>query len=229
MPLADDIRAAGARAIAALAHAHDYHTFSTRVWGAFKDSVREGGAYSFRNPATGTRFTGEALVPWAERHVEPALGRAALYEFVSALEDFVFDLLRLWLAAHPRSLSRKQVELGAILDLPDKPAIVLSVVDKELNELKYQRLADWFAYLDKLVRPGCPSTDEIASLAEIKATRDVLAHNQGVANAVYVQKAGPLARFAVGEPVEANPPYIRAAHALLKVVSELAESAASRA
>lgn len=51
---------------------------------------------------------------------------------------------------------KKQVEISAVLKAPDKSAIVLTVVDKELNELKYERLADWFAYLERLTNLGCP-------------------------------------------------------------------------
>ena len=79
------------------------------------------------------------------------LGRAQLYvtdylmsstfqQFVSLFEDFFFGLLRYWLAAYPGSLSKKQVEIGTVLKASDKAAILLTVVDKELNELKYERL-----------------------------------------------------------------------------------------
>jgi len=40
------------------------------------------------------------------------------------------------------------VDVATVLNAPDRTAIVLTVVDRELNELKYERLADWFAYLD---------------------------------------------------------------------------------
>ena len=123
-------------------------------------------------------------------YIRGHLTRATFQHFVSLFEDFLFDLLRLWLAAHPHSLSRKQVELSVVLAAPDKDAITLTVVDRELNDLKYRRLADWFTYLDQLVHLGCPTADEIERLAETKASRDILVHNKGVVNATYLAKAG---------------------------------------
>ena len=105
-------------------------------------------------------------------------------------EDFVFDLLRLWLTAHPHGLSRKQIEVSVILNASDKPAILLAVVDKELNELKYSRVADWFAYLDRRFISAAPRLTKLSSCAEIKASRDIFVHNKGIVNATYLSKAG---------------------------------------
>ena len=49
------------------------------------------------------------------------------------------------------------------------------------------------------MKPGCPTVDEIERLAEIKASRDILVHNKGIANAAYVAKAGSRARCRDGE------------------------------
>lgn len=99
-----------------------------------------------------------------------------------------------------------------------------------MNEVKYEKLAEWFADLDKLVKLGCPTADDIARVAELKATRDVLIHNAGIANAIYVLKAGPLARAVDGEILDADPPYIASAYPfLLRVVADLGAAAASKA
>ncbi len=52
----------------------------------------------------------------------------------------------------------------------------------------------------------------------MKATRDVLEHNAGVANAVYVAKAGPRARYKPGERVEVSDAYSRDAWKLIKKI-----------
>jgi hypothetical protein len=49
--------------------------------------------------------------------------------------------------------------------------------------------------------------DDIERFSEIKATRDVLVHGQGVANAYYIDKAGKSARANVGEPLLIPEPY----------------------
>ena len=199
MSLADEIEALAGRTLAALAASHDYFTYSKRVWRLLEDFVDEGREFAFRNPTTGTHVDQRALLDRSQRYVAGYLTSSTFQHFVSLFEDFVFELLRCWLSAYPASLSKKQVEMGAVLNCPSKSAIILTVVDRELNELKYERLADWFAYLERLTKLGCPTADEIEKLTEIKASRDILVHNNGIANATYLSKAGTRARKKEGE------------------------------
>lgn len=87
------------------------------------------------------------------------------------------------------SLSANQLKFQTVLDSPDRDAIVAPVVQKEVHELAYQRVSDWFGYFDKLAKLGCPTRDEIERLAEVKSSRDVLVHNNGIANSIYADKS----------------------------------------
>ncbi len=40
----------------------------------------------------------------------------------------------------------------------------------------------------KIGQFGCPKKEEIAKIAEIKAARDILVHNKGFVNFLYVKK-----------------------------------------
>ena len=44
--------------------------------------------------------------------------------------------------------------------------------------------------MSRIVKLGCPTDDEIERIAEMKATRDLLIHNLGIANKTYLDKAG---------------------------------------
>ncbi len=229
MALADDIQDLASRSLTALDASHDYHTYTKRVWRLLHKIVKEGRKFSFRNRTTRTHLDEQALLGREELYVADYLTPSTFQHFVSLFEDFFFGLLHCWLAAYPGSLSRKQVEMAAILKAPDKPAIVLTVVDRELNELKYERVADWFAYLERLVNLGCPTTAEIEDLAEIKASRDILVHNNGMANATYVAKAGRRARCRDGERLEIPEQYHRESWEISKkVVNDLATAAIAK-
>jgi hypothetical protein len=89
-----------------------------------------------------------------------------------------------------------------VLNSPDKDTIADAVIDKELNEIKYEKVADWFAYFEKLARIGYPGSDEIETLGEIKASRDILVHNKGIVNHLYLWRAGKKSRFKEGEYLE---------------------------
>jgi hypothetical protein len=183
-----------------------------------------------RNYTTGTTVNEKTLLTLWQQYEPGYLASATFQHFVSLFEDFFFDLLRLWLAAYPGSLSKKQLEFGTVLKAPDKSSIVLSVVDKELNELKYERVADWFAYLERLAKLGCPTAAEIAKLAEIKATRDILVHNKGIVNATYLDKSGSLARVKEGENLELPGPYHRESwETIKKVVGDLSDAVSKKA
>jgi len=86
-------------------------------------------------------------------------------------------------------VSANQLKFRTVLDLPDRDAIVATVVQKEVHELAYQRVSDSFGYLDKLAKLGFPTRDEIERLAEVKSSRDVLVHNNGIAKSIYADKS----------------------------------------
>jgi hypothetical protein len=77
---------------------------------------------------------------------------------------------------------------------------------------------------------GCPSEDEIVRLAEVKASRDVLVHNQGVVNSIYRDRAGGLARFPAGQSLEISEPYLNDAFLLVrKILTDLSRAASEKA
>jgi hypothetical protein len=226
MALDDEIQALATRTVSALEASHDYYTYTKRVWRLLQQVVKEGRTFSFRNLTTGTRVDENVLLERAQRYITDYLVASSFQHFVSLFEDFVFGLLRSWLAAYPAGLSSKQIDMAGVLAAPDKGAIVLLIVDKELNDLKYKRLAEWFAYLDRLANLGCPTSDQIEQLAEIKASRDVLAHNNGIVNSTYVTKSGNRARYQNGEKLEIPEPYHRESWEMIrKVVRDLSAAA----
>ena len=128
MALADDIQALTTRTLSSLEASHDYYTYTTRVWRLLQQIVKEGRKFNFRNLTTGTRVNEQELLGRAQLYATDYLMASTFQHFVSLFEDFFFELLRYWLAAYPGSLSKKQVEMGAVLKAPDKSAIVLTVV-----------------------------------------------------------------------------------------------------
>jgi hypothetical protein len=144
---------------------------------------------------------------------------------VGTFENFFFDLLRLWLMAYPQNLGSKELQFRTVLQAPDKDAITLYVVNKELNEIAYDRPKEWFAYLEGCAKLGCPTEQEVARIAEIKASRDILAHNRGVANGIYESKSGTLARYKAGEKIDIPETYHRESWELFrKVITDLARA-----
>jgi hypothetical protein len=149
---------------------------------------------------------------------------------VSLFEDFFFfDFLQLWLTTYPGSLSERTLKFDAVLKAPDKDAITHAVIDGALNQLKYERVADWFQYLERLARLGCPSDERIEVVAEMRASRDIVLHNKSVVNALYVAKAGSRSRYQAGDRMEIPEPYLRQSwEALGLVIREIADAAIAK-
>lgn len=230
MALADDIRALRDRALADLNAEHDYYTETQVAWEIVRRIVSAGRTFTTRSKATGTVTTQADLARKSQGYVAGQLTEATFQQFVAIFENFFLDLLRLWLTAYPQHLASRKIDFRTVLDAPDKDAVTSFVVGKELNELLYDRPAAWFAYLEDRVRVGCPTPDEIERIAEAKASRDVLVHNRGIANRIYESKAGRLARYHDGQPIDIPEPYHRATWELFrKVVADLSNAAIVRA
>jgi hypothetical protein len=230
MALAEEIQSLRDRVLADLGTSHDYYTHTRLAWRLVDNIIAAGHKFAVRNPATGTVTTETDLAVKLRVYVAKQLKEATFQQFISVFENFVFDLLRTWLTAYPQSLGGKQVQFKTVLDAPDKDAITQLVVARELNEVLYDRPAEWFAYLEDKVKLGCPLPDEIGRLAEAKASRDMLVHNRGIANAAYERKAGNLARFKTGENIEISERYHRETWILIrKVVADVSDAAIAKA
>lgn len=230
MPLADDIRELRERVLLELEAAHDYYIDTKGAWKIVQSYIKAGNKAYIRNKVTENVTTEVELANKSRSYVTGQLAEATFQQFVSIFENAFVDLLRLWLIVHPQSLGGKELSFKTVLDAPDKDAITLHVVNKELNELAFKRPKDWFDYLDKRVIIGCPTEKEIDRIGEIKASRDILVHNRGIVNKIYLAKAGDFARFADGQKLDIPEHYHREAWELIrKVISEVFAAAAEKA
>lgn len=230
MPLVDDITAIGDRVLAELREAHDYYNDSLVAWDIVKKSIVSGHTIANRNLVTGTMTTQAELVEKSRVYITVQLAEATFQQFLAIFENFLFEFLRLWLTVYPQSLGDRKVDFRAVLVAADLDDVKRAVIDREVMDVMYRGPLGWFAYLNDRVNVKCPTADEIARLAEAKATRDVLAHNRGIASPTYVQRAGPRARCNLGERVEVTETYHRETWELLcKVVADVASAAAARA
>lgn len=166
----------------------------------------------------------------ARGYVTGQLAEATFQQFISIFENFVFELLRLWLIEHPESLRRKQVDLESVLNAPDKDAIKRLVIEKQVVSIMYNSPKEWFRYLESKVKLGCPTSDEIDRFAEAKATRDALVHNRGVANKIYVSKSGAQARFKENDRIDISEQYHRDTWELLrKIIADVSTATIRKA
>ncbi|HEY8667700.1 MAG TPA: hypothetical protein VIL86_13625 [Tepidisphaeraceae bacterium] len=229
MALAGDIQSLRDRVLADLNAAHDYYTDTKIAWDIARRAIAAGSAFSIKNMSTGTVTTQAELAGKARGYVAEQLAEATFQQFISIFENFFFDILRLWLMAYPKSLGGKQLIFQEVLDASDKNAVTLLVINKELIAVSYDRPVDWFKYLNDKAKLGCPTPDEIDRIAEAKASRDVLAHNRGVASKIYESKAGKFARCKDGQRIDIPEHYHRETWELIrKMISDISNTAITK-
>jgi hypothetical protein len=205
MALAEEIRDLADRVSRDLRSSRDFYEHTSAAWRVTQQFAHAGHSLNIQDTETGAVLSPTDLDVVGERYVTVHIAQSAFKDLASLLEDWVFGLLKLWLLAYPKGIphkKEKQVPLVDILEAADKDAIIQGVVARELLALAYKRPAEWFEYLRDRVDLGCPTADQIQDLAEIKASRDVLIHNRGIANRAYLDKAGDRARFRDGDRLD---------------------------
>jgi len=127
-----------------------------------------------------------------------------LVSAVSHFEAFLGDVLKLILKEYPRKLTAsvkgmpatKDVPIGMLLDTDSVEEAVDWAIERAVESLFYASPATYLAYLKEIA--GIDTTDTaFQDYLEIKATRDLIIHNSGIINDIYLTKAGDRAR---GQP-----------------------------
>lgn len=229
VPLAQQIDELQSRAVEELDALDRYYTDTKLAWQFMRWLQKGGHGLDARSRDTGEVTHLADLAARSTVYVE-RLPEVCLQQLISIFESYFLDLLRIWLTANPKGLKAKTVRFSDILRASDLEAVTAIVVDEELSQVSYKAVKGWFERLEESVNLNCPEDKEIAQLAEAKATRDVLVHNRGIANKIYIQKAGGLARYALGEQIDVPEPYFRDTWALLsKMVRDLSQGAIQKA
>jgi hypothetical protein len=132
---------------------------------------------------------------------------------VAKTEDFIMDVILCALIAHPRKIlvtakggeSERSVPLRQLLDADAIDEVIFAEASRRMNEVLYSSPTQYLYYFEKVM--GFDLGTHGSQYLEIKATRDILVHNDGYANDIYVSKAGNLARCEVGELVPIDQSY----------------------
>lgn len=230
-PLLDRFRELAARARSDIERLQDFHVFTGFSYDGFNKMVGAGHLTgSVTNVRTSTNLPVADVASILLNYLDEELPRVVIYQVVSHFEEFFFDFLAVLLQNNPSALPAEQkITVKEVLAAPDMDSLIMQLIEKKLSDLKFKRVEEWFHYLDKVIRLDALTSDEQARLAELKATRDVVAHNAGVANDVYVRKAGRLARAQPEEYLVVTRPYVYESADFLKVViSRLTEAALAR-
>jgi hypothetical protein len=113
---------------------------------------------------------------------------------------------------------KKAVDIDIVLNATDIDEVHYALIEQRLHSISYAKPADYLRYL-KQVAHVTTSEDAFAAYIEIKATRDIIIHNGGIANAIYIEKAGAKARVALDAPLPMDARYFDQSIAIIKRIA----------
>jgi len=127
---------------------------------------------------------------------------------VATLEAALASSLRYYLCHFPEKLPRDPKHSEGLAVSRVDHAVLRA--DTYVHGLGYKSVAEYLdRYLSLLSLPNELAPELVNMTVEIKATRNLMMHNDLVINKVYVETAGPLRRSGSGGRLEVSPSYVQ--------------------
>lgn len=161
-----------------------------------------------------------------EKFAERELHANLLLVCVSRFESLLNDVLRLFLNTFPEKLSvglkggdsSKQIPISFVVDSTTIEEARKSVAESRLQGVFYAEPKDYLAYFKNISGVDIPEK-LFNSFVEIKATRDLIIHNDGKINALYLRKSDKCARGEIGDRIPLDEEYFGQCISVMKSIS----------
>lgn len=244
MSLHSEIQGLSAQVIDRLDASREFYVHTRQAWRLVQQLARKGRPVGIVDLTTKRPLPAEDLEFRAQRYATVRLAESVFRDLSGLMEDWFIGFIRAWLTAYPEDLDLNfdpatgqrrgkkgeeiQIPLSRLLRLRDTTAVLGELIERVARDLTYGRPDKWFRYIEDRVSLGCTDADQREKLSEMKAARDCLEHNRGVVNHDYVNKSGRAARYAEGDRVQIEEPYLLECFTLLREVIEAMTAAASR-
>lgn len=134
---------------------------------------------------------------WLEETVSPDnfkqwyLG-IILTQNVEALDFYIAQMLTKVFTQRPELLNSSEfkIEMSEVLQCSSIKEVVFRVAERKMLQLSYQGLPDIIKYLNEKFKLGFDTNmPELASVQEMFLTRNIIVHNSGYINGIYLQKS----------------------------------------
>jgi hypothetical protein len=111
----------------------------------------------------------------------------------------------------------REMSAKDIIDAEDKDALMDKVIQEHLEQVFRQRPSLYMSYLVRII--GLQEDKSFLDYYEVAATRDLIVHNNGTINRLYIEKSGKKARGVDGARLEVDKRYFYRSLAKMKRVS----------
>ncbi|MEJ8629513.1 hypothetical protein P0F65_06080 [Sphingomonas sp. I4] len=150
-----------------------------------------------------------------------------IVSMVSRVEAFIQECIAIAASAFPAKLSvltdKSGIPLDLFLEHEDREDVIDRFVALKCEGLMFGKPSE---YLDKAAKVLSIELERetVRAFVEIKASRDIIIHNSGLINKLYVEKAGDKSRGDVGEELVIDDAYFRHVIVTLKALAGAIQS-----
>lgn len=139
---------------------------------------------------------------------------------VASFEHSIGDTLRTLLTQIPDKLDLKTEPITKAELIDGNP--LKQAIENKVNSISYKSLPDIISYFTKIadITPNILTGDEMNKLLELKATRNLLIHNNLMVNPIYDETAGPNKRSGNGSRLQINQDYLFESLVVMRTVLE---------
>lgn len=170
--------------------------------------------------------TPEEVASLFEKFAQRELHANLLLVCVSRFESFLNDVLRAFLSEYPGKLSvglkggesERQFPVSFIINSTTLAEAQSAVAESRLQRVFYAEPNDYLSYFESITGVVIPET-LFLSFVETKATRDLIIHNSGKVNDLYLRKSGKSARGKPGAIIPLNEDYFGKCISVMKSIS----------
>jgi len=148
--------------------------------------------------------------------------RMSFVYLVALFDAFLADVFSKVVRIRPGILksSKKQIFYDRLLEFGSFEALVEFIASRELNELSYKSIKDQPDYYrDRFGVAIEESGVTVSELIELRATRNLLVHNNGLVNHIYLEQV-PSSMYKAGDDVQVDTNYFGQAVKSLDAVAE---------
>ena len=122
-----------------------------------------------------------------------------IVQLVTIVEAAISDIIRAVVLRYPQKLGAKRtLPIKSVLEASSIQEVHMRATDGLINDLTYKSPAEFAEIIRSLLPINLLECPAFHKYIEMKATRDIFIHNRGIANDVYLRKAGTHARVKEG-------------------------------
>lgn len=144
-------------------------------------------------------------------------GNNTLIMLITKFEEFIADVITYIYEKYPNKYLNHQTITFFEIESNGVDTIKNIIVDREVDHIMRDSYMEWFALLADHKINLCCCSKELETLKELYARRNILVHNSGEVNDIYIKNV-PNTSFELGDKLYAGDQYLRKAFETIKTI-----------